>query len=752
MNANPHRLTRQTTPPQRSLPAQSRLGLFLAVAVSLLSTDALAQDAQRLAIPAAQLHWDLAGPSLVPAIAGCPSSKAANPHYWSLMLESLPGSEPQQEVLVESGDQTPPTVKAAKDALTLSYPNLTGGKQRLDVALTLTIRAAGDRFEIGGEIRNDSKAWVVKWFTGPVFHGLQADLAKTPLLLPVGFGCRIPRVPAGEKSLWPWRKQGAQWAVNANYPSAAGSMQWFAFAGPSAGLYFGSHDPRCASKLLQVSYDPQRKTSSALVQHRFFLHPGQRGTIPTLIVKPYAGDWHAAAREYRAWVDSVGKPIEKPVWAKTASGWLLAILKQQNGEIMWPYNTLDQLSEVADQHGLDVLGLFGWGYGGHDHLYPDYNPCPLMGGEAALREGIQKAHARGKRVILYANGQMMERGTAWWTDTGRHLAVTNKDGATIQEFWRKYKNTPGYHFDIGCNRAEAWRERLLMLAKQANDLGADGILYDQLGMRAALACYGEGHGHPVPAMVYQDDRQEMLRQIAETMRGANPDFIIMAEGFFDSLLDSIAYFHGCVMGTFSDSPGRIAQRQTDPLTNNLFPEMVRYTYPEVASTVRFPSPLLSREMANYTCAYGWRFEIESRYTPDRDYLVKERIPTVEDYAQVLSKPDIHLIETLPREATAAYMKRVTEFQKKNAPLLMTGTFTDTEGFTCEGQGIVAKGYRSENRVGVLLWNTSDQEAAFTLRVPEAELVSAAEPENETADAFSPLAPQTLRLLVWKPRN
>lgn len=722
----------------------------MALVVCLFCGGVTAQEAHRLTIPAGELRLDEAGVSLTPSFAGCPSSKATGASFWSLVLEPTQGSESQRDVVVESRRQTPPSVKETKDELVLVYPNLTDGTKRLEIGLTLTLCGAGDRFEISGEIQNGTKQWIVKGFTGPVFTGIHADLAKTPLLMPNGFGYRISRVPSDDKKdLWPWRKAGKDFVAIANYPSAGGTMQWFAFAGESAGLYLGCHDPRSQAKMLKTSYDPERRTFSATFQHRFFVLPGERETIPTMVVQPYQGDWHVAARVYRTWVDSVSKQIEKPAWAKTASGWLLAILKQQSGEIMWPYDTLDKLSEVADQRGLDILGLFGWGYGGHDHLYPDYNPCPLMGGEKALREGIKKAHARGKRVILYANGQLIERGPAYWTDTGRHLAVTNKDGSTVQEFWHKYKDTPGYHFDIGCNAAKAWRERLLALARQANEFGADGILYDQLGGRGPMACYGEGHGHPVPAMVYEYDRKEMLRDIAQTMKGVNPDFIVMTEGFFDAILDSITYFHGCVMGVFKDSADWIAQQQVDPQANSIFPEMVRYTYPEVACTVRVPSPLMDRAMANYTCAYGWRWEIESRYTPDRDYLLSRRIPKLEDYCQVLNKPNITWMQTLPFEEAAGYMKSVADFQKKNARLLMTGAFTDTEGFTCKGTGIVAKGFSSGDLVGVIVWNTSNKSSAFTIEVPGAELVSASEPQKDTVEAFDELTPQTIRLLVWK---
>lgn len=726
--------------------------LLMLAAISLACPGVFAQPTHRATIPAAELRWDAKGFSLVPSSAECLASRATGDPVWNMTLEPARGAGLQNELRLESRTQASPNVAETMDGLTLTYGHLLDGKKRLDIALTLTVRGCGDRFEIDGEIRNGTREWIVRDFRGPVLSGIQAELSKTPLLMPSGFGCRVCQLPPDGKAAWPWRKQGRYMAVTAYYPSAAGTMSWFALAGASHGLYFGSHDARCGSKALRVWHDPHSKTFSAMIEYQFFVHPGQRVAIPKMIVKPYAGDWHVAARVYRAWVDSVRKPIEKPAWVQTASGWLLAILKQQNGDIVWPYNTLDKLSELAGQRGLDILGLFGWGYGGHDHLYPDYNPCPLMGGEEALRDGIKKAHARGKRVVLYANGQLIERGTAYWTDTGRHLAVTQKDGQTVQEFWRKYQDTPGYHFDIGCSVTKRWRERLLSLAMQANRLGADGILFDQLGGRGPLPCYAEGHGHPVPSMVYEDDRREMLRQIARTMKDANPDFVIMTEGFFDSILDSISYFHGYLLGIFKDSADRIAQQQAGPDMNGIFPEMARYTYPEAACTVRFPSPLLPRPMANYTCAYGWRLEIETRYAPDHDYLLNGRAPTVEDYGKIVEKPDVTAMQTLPFQETAAYMKRVAEFQKKNAALLMTGRFIDNDGFTCSGSGIVAKGYRCGNLLGVVLWNTSDKPSAFKLAVPEAELVSASDPEQASVEPFTALPAQTLRLLIWKQKG
>lgn len=697
------------------------------------------------------------GLSLTPAASVCPSSRKTGEAWWAIVLEPVVGKG-GGEVVLDSTAQAAPRMKRTRDGVRLVYGGpLSDGKKSYEVSFELTCRSKDGAFVWGGEVRNGTEEWVVKTVTGPVVNGIATELAKTPLLMPCGFGYRFCAEPQESKKIaWSsvgWRKAGSRLEVSAAYPSGGCTMQWFAFAGERAGLYFGSHDPRYGAKELSVRYDPVRKTFGAAFQHRIFVRPGERCALPPTVVLPYAGDWHVAARAYRAWADGVGWPIEKPAWAQTATGWLLAILKQQNGEIIWPYTSMDKLCDVADAHGLDMIGLFGWGYGGHDHLYPDYDPCPLMGGEKALREGIKLAHARGKRVILYANGQLEERGTAYWTTTGQHLAVAQRDGGTVQEFWHKYANTPGYHFDIGCHATEGWRERMLALALQASGFGADGLLYDQLGVRGPTPCYAADHGHPVPFMSYEADRKAMLKDIAAKMKRVNPGFILMTEGFHDAVLDSVSYFHGCVQGAFQESAASVARRMRGGApADGLFPEMMRYTYSEVASTIRFPSPLVDRPMANYTLAYGLRYEIESRYLPDRAYLLEGRLPAVEDYGLVLSKPSVDLVRTLPREETAAYLREAATFQREHAELLMTGRFTDSEGFAFDGDpAVVAKGFENGKTFGVLLWNTGDAPAAVRASVPNAELTAAAAPGRGPAEPFGPLAPQSVRLLVWTRR-
>jgi hypothetical protein len=692
------------------------------------------------------------GFSLSPSMAACPSSQSTGAPFWALTLEpdAWPATVGQSLVLT---DQTQRACRTEKlpDGVRLSYDTLTDGPRVFRVALALEIRAKGDGFEVTGTVSNTAKGWLVTGFTGPVLDGIRAELSAHPVLMAEGFGKRVNRVPQPGEKQKEWSALGRALEISSHYPGARGTMQWFAFAGRDGGLYVGSHDPEYRSKHFSLRYDPESRLFGMAVRHDFFCRSGERVALPPLVVRPYEGSWHVAARGYRAWAESAKALREVPPWAREASGWLLGILKQQNGEIMWPYPALGQLCDAADARGLDILGLFGWAQGGHDHLYPDYRPCPEMGGEEALKQALKEIRRRGKRTILYANGQLQERdATEFWKQTGKDIAILRRDGATYQQTYHKYDNIPIYRFDLGCLYAQAWYDRMLSLALQANALGADGILYDQLAMMSPMACYGEGHGHPVPSFVHESERPAFLRRIADHMRAVNPAFIVMTEGLHDCALDAVSMFHGCELGMFYASEGEILERMRAVRVSDAFPELFRYTYPEVMSTIRVPTPMMDRGMANYACAYGLRYEIESRYGPDVRYLLENRVPEVADYQHVINKPDVGMMKATPPEEAARYLRQVIGFQRANADFFWRGRYTDSAGFTLQGEDLVAKGFEADGgRFGVVVWNPFGKTARFTVTVPGGDLVSAAEPGRESVEPHSELPPNTVRLLRWQ---
>lgn len=692
------------------------------------------------------------GFSLSPECDDAPASQATEEAFWAITLENAPAPGSKlATVEIDSTLQEPARVKRTRDGgVTLRYDSLKDASgKKWPIALSLSVKAADSAFELSGRLRNDADGWIVNAFSGPVLTGIRADLARTPLLLPYGFGLKVSAVPESRKSDGIWFVSPAGHITDYLYPCPKATMPWYTFAGSKGGLYFGSHDPQRGAKHLCIKHITEKKTFSTMFRHRFFLRPGETHNLPPMSVLPYAGNWHVAARFYRAWVDSDHTLIKQPDWIRKASGVQLMILKQQNGEIIWPYTKIDEMCDAADRRGIDILWFNGWGYGGHDHLYPDYNPCPLMGGEEGLRAAIKRAHERGKRVILYSNGQLQERGTAYWTTTGKNLAVTQRDCTTYQEYWCKYKDTPGYHFDIGCTASTGWRDRFIALARQAADFGADGLYVDQLACASPRFCYAEGHGHPVPSVVFAADLAEMLRGIERSMHAEKPEFTLGTEGTHDGVMDSISHFHGCTKGAWPIAEGEALGWLDPAARQTLFPEFYRYTYPELWVNVCNSQPFMNRTTANYVCAYGLRYEIMCRYTPDRRYLVEERMPVASDYDLILSKPNIQEITTLPYRQTADYLRDINAFRKRQADLLLTGTFVDTEGFSFTGKNVFAKGYKAGDQFGVLVWNASAYPAAFTVTVPSMAVSTASEPGRETVEPFAEIAPETVRLIRYQ---
>ncbi|MCR5165506.1 MAG: hypothetical protein K6C40_16015, partial [Thermoguttaceae bacterium] len=51
-------------------------------------------------------------------------------------------------------------------------------------------------------------------------------------------------------------------------------------------------------------------------------------------------------------------------------------------------------------------------------------------------KGIAAAHARGKRVYMYANGQLIDSDNkAFWEKEGEALSMRMKDGSVAHEVW-----------------------------------------------------------------------------------------------------------------------------------------------------------------------------------------------------------------------------------------------------------------------------------------------------------------------------
>ncbi|NUQ01287.1 MAG: hypothetical protein HUU35_15685, partial [Armatimonadetes bacterium] len=466
---------------------------------------------------------------------------------------------------------------------------------------------------------------------------------------------------------------------------------------------------------------------------------------PPLVLAPYAGAWQVAASRYRRWFDSQVAVLAAPPWVRECSGWLLAVLKQQHGEVMWDYRTgLDELCDLALERGLDVLGLFGWAHGGHDGRYPEHYPDPLMGGAPALRAALTRARERGLRTILYANGSLIDTATDFYRYVGNEALALRENRELYLQSIRKFHSATPVTFAMGCLGAEAWRRQLRSLAQQALELGADGILFDQLGVFGPLSCFATHHRHATPAEAFTRERVSLLSEIATAMRQQNPEFVVATEGVIDALAGAVGFYHG--WGTGFAQP-------TAPQHmfggENAFGDLFRATFPELVMTQRQANPMTTRAEAHYALVHGLRHEIETRYPADVRYLREGRLPEPADYADcAYYPPDVETVRSLTADEAAACLQALTAFGQRHAAFLRHGRFVGERGFINASDGLVAKAFTAGDQLAVCVWNPTAEARPCEISVPNGRLVSCAEPHSETVDPASPLGAETVRLLVF----
>ena len=302
-----------------------------------------------------------------------------------------------------------------------------------------------------GRIVNREKGAVVLGFE--VMSGSRDVVeGKSALYLPHVYGRRIRNWPVHgvtqpgvqmwretERSVFvpamsKWDASTGSRAVPLPYPSKLATMQWATLNDGEKGFYLASEDPLAGAKDIQVVYDSNTKRIRMGFNFPMFLQKGETFSIPRVVMKDYAGTWRTAAKTYRRWWDSCRKVVHIPESAKDFTGFFMVILKQQNGEIAWPYTEFDSLGDAALAHGFRHVEFHGWGVGGHDTLYPEYDPDPAMGGREALVAGIKRLQAKGLHVSVYSNGQLQQQGgTKWYDEKGYKCALRKRDGQTMSE-------------------------------------------------------------------------------------------------------------------------------------------------------------------------------------------------------------------------------------------------------------------------------------------------------------------------------
>ena len=508
-------------------------------------------------------------------------TELAKPHdLWRMII----AKDENLEVEIVAKDSTP-VVSASADAIEYRYQTLRDSEGH-DHAIDLVIdgKLVDDELHWSCRIANRSNAIEVREWLFPVVNLSDAVEGMT-LYSPNAGGEVIERIR-------PWAQQASTVYKGMDnlyqrhllrYPGSQAATNTWTFANDREGLYLASYDPSFQDTLLCSEIELREKLNFLFVKFPF-LKPGAEWSAEGYLMAPINGTWHRAADKYRAWADTWLTQHHTPDSITNFQGWQRIIAKSQYGEIFYPFDALPQIYADGAKAGIDTLLLFGWHKGGHDNDYPNYIVCEKLGGKEKLKKNVKLFQEAGGKVILYSNGQLIDKNADFYRETGRRISTKDLNGNEQQQFYgfsgrgvaqRLYGNRT---FVLACPYCEEWFKTLCKVADLAHELGCDGVFYDQLGAANAICC-DPSHGHPVPFTQSTLARANMVRKLRQYVNDKYPGMSFGIEHVSDITAHYSDYIHTVNGGAAVSNPNWAATGQKPRVPRNM--DWFRYIFPEV---------------------------------------------------------------------------------------------------------------------------------------------------------------------------
>lgn len=281
------------------------------------------------------------------------------------------------------------------------------------------------------------------------------------------------------------------------------------------------------------------------------------------VVAIHDGDWHWAADDYRAWRESVPRPVvghHRPEWFEKSAGLVAHYdFQYQLGGTVHRFSDIPRLYHQAKEMGMNHLLLSGWNEDGFDYGFPHYTPNHLLGTEEELKEALAQVKADGGHVAFYINTRLCN---PVFEDTAELLeksVVRKRDGTPYIEHYGA-----GVPFGSLCINDTPWRDRLVDTVHYlTHELGADSMYLDQLAMAGSLKCYNPEHSHGENRTDWNRGYEKLL----DSLR-ANYDPEGMA-----------LIYEGCNDIYGPGASGQLITTLAAPFVGR-FPEMYKYTFPD----------------------------------------------------------------------------------------------------------------------------------------------------------------------------
>ena len=527
-----------------------------------------------------------------------------NSDFWRLHLDYCQSGK-NNELGVYSKDQNVPAVEREKDKLILTYsPLVAEDKSVHDIMLRLEMDCHNQNIRFSAQITNRAQVRVNE-LQYPLFEfsRINGDFERDALVLPWGLGRKIKNphknavshteyMAADYKNIW----------GTFSYPGLM-SMPWMSVESNGGLLYMGCHSENWRMTTFAVGTEPRGENDK-----RFLMTvcsdpavcPGETVTYGGFVLAAFEGDWRKGADFYRSWADKTWNksPVKKSESVKQLQGWQRIILKHQYGEIFHTYDELPALYAEGAKHGVNMILLFAWWEEGMDNGYPNYMPDPALGGANKLKRAIREINEMGGKVLLYANGHLIDTATDYYKNTGVHLTMKDIERNEYREFYKFSNNGTLLRFGhktfaTGCYATKGWCEKLLEVEKRHLSLGSNGTFFDQIGICFNL-CFDDSHEHGRRIDLDPAYRLEAVKNMRAQL---SEDEWFGTEWVTDRLTAQMDFTHGCGFGMY--------------FSEDAYPHVFRYTFPHAILSNRLLHDEKDgwRRHLNYAFVHGLIFDV-----------------------------------------------------------------------------------------------------------------------------------------------
>lgn len=504
---------------------------------------------------------------------------------------------------------------------------------RLNITLTGKVTLNGPDAAFDMDVRNNSANEIssIDW---PVIGALQKPEAAKEmqrLTWAYGTGRLVP--------VWP-EFGNERGYYGTNYPIQMGEGRYNLILSDGEGLYMGNHDltykeiTRWTLELKPgysnsfnarvpqanaISDHPVRITAS--VEHFPFVPPGQGFSLATVVLSPFQGGWQHGADVYRRWHHAwFHRPIA-PLWTLGVHSWQQIQINSAEDDLRTHYRDLPKRAEQAAQNGISAIQLVGWNEGGQDRGNPSHNTDPRLGTYDELKNAIAQMEKMGVHVILFNKYTWADTSNiSYDSELDQHMAK-DPNGRTYIYHGYEYQ-TPEQladintrHLAVACIPDDYWVELSDKEFQKSIDLGASGILYDEVQHHGGSNyCFKRNaHGDLVAESLWAGDQKlgASFRDLIRKSVGED-HFLMAGEEAYD--LETRYYSETY----FRINPGHIPLDRYDDPQLNIMIALTGFDDREMANEALRYRYVLSYEPFNFkgdlsdfplTLAYGKKIDV-----------------------------------------------------------------------------------------------------------------------------------------------